>query len=53
MVLLDPDFEAREIWEADRAAVTKMITKPGSITGNKQGALGVSQFKVGSFGGAE
>ena len=45
MVLLDPDFEAREIWEADRTAIATALTKPGSVARNKRGALGVAQFK--------
>jgi hypothetical protein len=45
MVLLDPDFEAREIWEADRASIAATPTKPGSIARNKPGAMAVNQFK--------
>lgn len=45
LVLLDSSLEAREIWEADRAAITAALTKPGSIARNERGALGVSQFK--------
>jgi hypothetical protein len=45
LVLLDLDFEAREIWEADREAITEALTKPGSAARNKRGALGVNCFK--------
>jgi len=45
MVLLDPDFEAREIWEADRASIEAALTKPGSVARNKRGAMAVNQFK--------
>lgn len=45
MVILDPEFEAREIREADRAAIATALTRPGSVARNKRGALGVAQFK--------
>ncbi len=45
LVLLDLDYEAREIWEADRRSITEALTKPGSIARNQRGALGVQQFK--------
>jgi len=45
MVLLDPDFEAREIWEADREAIEAALKKPGSVARNERGALGVACFK--------
>lgn len=45
LVLLDLDFEAREIWEADREAITVALTKPGSVARNERGALGVNCFK--------
>jgi len=45
MVLLDPDFEAREIWEADREPVEKALTAPGSVARNKRGALSVSKVR--------
>jgi hypothetical protein len=45
LVLLDLDFEAREIWEADRKAIAAALTKPGSVARNKRGSLGVNCFK--------
>jgi hypothetical protein len=45
LVLLDLDFEAREIWEADREAITAALTKPGSVARNERGALDVNCFK--------
>jgi hypothetical protein len=50
LVLLDLDFEAREIWEADRKAITAALTAPGSVARNERGALGVNCFKrIGKF----
>lgn len=45
LVLLDSDFEAMEIFEADRAAVVAAITAPGSKARNERGALAVQHFK--------
>jgi len=45
LVILDPDFEAREIWEADREPITQALMKPGSRARNERGALAVVQFK--------
>jgi hypothetical protein len=45
MVLLDLEFNATEIWEADRPAITAVLTKPGSVARNKRGAMAVMQFK--------
>lgn len=45
MVLLDPDFEAREIWEAYREPIAQVLTKPGSVARNERGAMAVNQFK--------
>lgn len=36
LVLLDRDLEAREIWEADREAITAALTKPGSVARNER-----------------
>jgi hypothetical protein len=45
MVLLDENFEALEIHEADRAAVLAALAAPGSKSRNVRGALGVNKFK--------
>jgi hypothetical protein len=45
MVLLDHNFEAVEIYEADRPAVTSVLTAPGSKARNERGAMGVNKFK--------
>lgn len=45
MVLLDRDFDAIEIWEANRASITEALTKPGSVARNNRGAMHVSKFK--------
>jgi len=45
MVLLDENFDAVEIHEAERVAVLAALAKPGSKARNERGALAVSQFK--------
>ncbi|HEV3073460.1 MAG TPA: hypothetical protein VHB47_03490 [Thermoanaerobaculia bacterium] len=45
MVLLGPDFEVREIWEADRSAIEAALVAKGSKARNDRGALPVSRFK--------
>ena len=45
LVLLDANFDATEIYEADRGAVVAALTAPGSKSRNERGALGVSKFK--------
>jgi hypothetical protein len=45
MVLLDENFEALEIYEAQRADVFKALSAPGSKARNERGALGVNKFK--------
>ena len=45
MVLLDKEFNATEIWEADRSTVISAPLKPGSRVRNERGALGVAKFK--------
>ncbi len=45
LVLLDPAFEAFEIYDADRPAVVAALTAPGSRARNERGALSVSKFK--------
>ncbi len=46
MVLLDANFDALEIYEADREAVVAALTAPGSKSRNERGAIGVSKFKA-------
>ncbi len=45
LVLLDRNFDAFEIHEAQRPAVIEAITAPGSKARNERGALSVSKFK--------
>ncbi|HWD70498.1 MAG TPA: hypothetical protein VG293_09890 [Solirubrobacteraceae bacterium] len=46
LVLLDQDYEATAIWEADRQAVLAALDVPGSKARNERGALTVSKFKA-------
>jgi hypothetical protein len=46
MVLLDEEFNATEIWEADRIPVLAALAEPGSKARNERGALAVSKFKA-------
>ncbi len=46
MVLLDENFDAMEIHEAQRAAVLTALSAPGSKARNERGALGLSKFKA-------
>lgn len=46
LVLLDPDFEATVIYEADRDAVVTALTAPGSKARNERGALAVSKVRA-------
>lgn len=45
MVLLDHNFDATEIYEAERPAVIAALAAPGSKARNERGALPVSKFK--------
>lgn len=45
MVLLDSEFNAASIWEADRAAVLDALAAPGSKARNERGALAVTKLK--------
>jgi hypothetical protein len=45
MVLLDAEFNATEIWEADRAPILAALSAPGSRARNERGALAVAKFK--------
>jgi hypothetical protein len=46
MVLLNENFDATAIYEADRPAIHAALTKPGSKARNNRGALAVSKFKA-------
>jgi len=45
LVLLDWNFEATAMFEADRDAVMAALAAPGSKARNERGALGLSKFK--------
>jgi hypothetical protein len=45
MVLLDSQFNATQIWEADRATVLAALSVPGSKARNERGSLAVAKFK--------
>ena len=45
LVILDVDFRATGIWQAEREAITAAIAAPGSKARNERGALAVSKFK--------
>jgi len=45
MVLLDHDFNAVEIYEAERAAVVAALAAPGSKARNERSSMAVSKFK--------
>ena len=45
MVLLDHEFNALEIYEAQRPEIESALRAPGSIARNVRGALSVSKFK--------
>jgi hypothetical protein len=45
LVLLDENFNAQSIYEAERAAVIEALTKPGSRARNERNSMGVSLFK--------
>jgi len=45
LVLMNADYDAIEIWEADRAAVLAALSVPGSRARNERGALSVSKFR--------
>ena len=46
LVLLDENFDATEIHEAERDAVLAALAAPGSRARNERGALAVSKFKA-------
>lgn len=45
LVLLDENFDARVIYEADRPDVIEALTKPGSRSRNERNAMSVSLFR--------
>jgi len=45
LVLLDENYDATEILEAGRRAITRALTAPGSRSRNERGALGVAKFR--------
>jgi hypothetical protein len=45
LVLMDENFNAYEIYEADRAPVIAALTAPGSRSRNERGALGVAKLQ--------
>jgi hypothetical protein len=45
MVLLDQEFDATEIYEAQRPKIIAALAVPGSKARNERGALSVSKFK--------
>jgi hypothetical protein len=45
LVLLDEQFNATAMYEADRAPVIAALAAPGSKSRNERGAMGVSKFK--------
>lgn len=46
MVLLDQDFDATEIFEAERSAIVSVLAVPGSRARNERGVMAVSKFKA-------
>ena len=45
LVLLDQNFNATAIYEAERAAVIDALTLPGSRSRNERGAMGIPKFR--------
>ena len=45
LVLMDANYDAIEIWEADQSAVLAALSVPGSKARNERGALSVSKFR--------
>jgi hypothetical protein len=45
LVLMDDAFDAKAIYEADRAKVIEALTAPGSKARNERGALDVRKFR--------
>lgn len=45
LVLLDEDFDAKVIYEADRSAIVAALEAPGSKSRNERGQMSVTTFK--------
>lgn len=45
LVLLDENLELKEIYEASRPTVRRVLTKPGSKSRNERGSMAVEQFR--------
>jgi hypothetical protein len=45
LVLLNENFDATAMYQADRTQVVEVLTKPGSKSRNERGAMGISKFK--------
>ena len=45
LIILNMDFRAIGIWQAEREAIAAAIAAPGSKARNERGALSVSKFK--------
>jgi hypothetical protein len=45
LVLLDEQFEATAIYRAERRAIRRVLTAPGSKARNERGQLAISKFK--------
>jgi hypothetical protein len=46
LILLNDKFEAYQIYEAERDAIIRALSVPGSKSRNERGALSVSKFKA-------
>ena len=46
VVLLDENFDATEMHQAERAAVLAALSAPGSKARNERGQLGINKFKA-------
>ncbi len=46
LVLLNENFDATAIYEADRQNILAALSTPGSKARNERGALGVAKFKA-------
>jgi hypothetical protein len=46
LVLMDEDFEIKEMFKAERPKIAQALKEPGSKARNERGALGVNKFKA-------
>ena len=46
LVLLDENFDAEAMYEAERMAVVEALSAPGSKARNERGQLGITKFKA-------